>query len=231
MKTNSLVYLLYIRLKMLYLLSALFISMHDLSNFNVYQSEITLVIKGEEDLFFLNSAFNPEPDEVIINGQIKNSCKKSYNFTEELNDVVIKFNSTIESCENMFAILENIIEIDLSNFDFSNVVNMTSMFYKCTNLEKINFGKINTQSVQRMDYLFNNCYKLTSIDLSNFNTSSVITMSCMFKYCTSLTSIDASMFDTKNVVDMYDIFASCYKLITVNVSSFDTLKVTILQKN
>ena len=48
----------------------------------------------------------------------------------------------------MFYFVENIIEIDLSNFDASNVKTMQYMFFGCSNLEKIEFGNINTPSLE-----------------------------------------------------------------------------------
>ena len=80
MKTNSFLYLIYTRLKILYLISTLFISMQNLRNINAFRSEITLVIKGPGEYFFLNSNFNPEPYEIIINGEISN-CKRCCHFT------------------------------------------------------------------------------------------------------------------------------------------------------
>ena len=225
MKSKIYLYFIYSRLKFLYILSTLFISMHDLS----YQSEIRLVIKGQGNLFFLNSDFSPEPCEVIINNVTKESCKRNCIFTKDINNVVIKFCDQIDSCENMFNGLDNIIDIDLSNFDTSKVTNMYAMFNGSTYLEKINFGKIDTSLVKTMEKLFNYCVKLITIDISNFDTSSVTNMFEMFAHCESLTSIDASNFDTKNVENMKDMFGYCYKLITVNVSNFDTSKVKNIQ--
>ena len=122
--------------------------MHDLRNMNVYLSEIKLVIKGQGNHYFLNNNFSPEPSEVIINNEIKDSGIKNYIFEEELNSVVIKFNKSITTCSSMFSGLTNIIEVDLSNFDASKVVNINSMFNNCLNLKRINFGKINTSSVK-----------------------------------------------------------------------------------
>ena len=229
MKANLLLYFIYSRLKFLYFLSTIFISMHDLRNIEYYQSEIKLVIEGSGTINFLNDDFNPAPSEVIINNEIKNSGIKKYKFNENLINVVIKFNNSITSCENMFKKLPKIKEIDLSNFDVSKVTSMNSMFHECSDLEKINFGNINTSSVKNFENLFHNCIKLASIDVSNFDTSSVTTMNRMFRYCKSLTSIDASNFDTHNVEDMFDIFGYCYKLITVNVSNFNTSKVKMMQ--
>ena len=129
----------------------------------------------------------------------------------------------------MFKNLINLIEIDLSKFDFSKVKKMNSMFNGCNNLTKIFFGKINTSLVTDMSGLFENCYKLISIDLSNFNTSLVTTMRTMFSHCKNIEIIDASSFNTSKVEIMFDLFAYCDKLVAVNVSNFDTSKVSIFQ--
>ena len=53
----------------------------------------------------------------------------------------------------MFSGLVNIKEIDLSEFDSSNVISMSHMFYDCQNLEKINLGNIDTSNVEKMNYI------------------------------------------------------------------------------
>ena len=42
----------------------------------------------------------------------------------------------------MFTDLNNIIEIDLSQFDFSHITTMKNMFNGCTSLKNIIFGNI-----------------------------------------------------------------------------------------
>ena len=60
--------------------------------------------------------------------------------TDDVNNITLIFNEEINSCKNMFKGLSNIIEIDVSFFDFSHVTNMDSMFQECTNLQRIDFG-------------------------------------------------------------------------------------------
>ena len=74
------------------------------------------------DNFFYN------PSEVFVNGKKKNEIKKKYYLSEGSYNITLIFNYEILYCQNMFYNLQNIIEIDLSNFDFSKVVNMNSMF-------------------------------------------------------------------------------------------------------
>ena len=188
------------------------------------QLEINLIIKGKGEQIFINNSFYLNPSIVIINGEIKNSCKKSCVFENDINNVTIKFNESLNSCENMFDGLSNIIEINLSNLDTSKVTNMDSMFNQCINLGEIKFGNINTSLVKNMYQLFHNCKKLETIDVSNFDTSSVTTMKYLFRYCESLITIDVSKFNTSNAVDMCDIFNYCCTLTSINISNFDTSK-------
>ena len=172
-----------------------------LGNITEYKSEINLVIQGKGNHYFLSELFILEPSVVIVNGVRNDSCKKNYTFENDLNNVTIIFDRLINTCENMFKRLKNLIEIDLSNLDTSKV---TNMFDQCINLEKINFGNINTSLVIDMQYLFHNCSKLASIDVSKFDTSSVTNFRYLFSECRSLTSIDVTNFNTQNVVDMQD---------------------------
>ena len=195
----------------------------------IYFSEINLIIRGKNEQNILSEEFSFDPDQVFVNGILNNSCIKTCFLNNELNDITIIFNNNLESCSNMFKNLDNILEVDLSNFDTSKVTLMDSMFYNCTNLKKITFNNINTSSVKNMSHMFYECRSLTTIDLSNFDTSSVINMSSTFKRCKSLKFIDASRFNTSKVEDMKDIFAYCDELLAVNVSSFDTSNVKIFQ--
>ena len=157
----------------IYLLLIYFLLANDLRNLNIYQSEIKLVVKGNGLQYFLNDTFYLDPSEIIINGIVNTSCKKYCYLENDLNYITIRFPILIESGENMFNGLDNIIEIDISNLNTSKIINMESMFNQCSNLEKINLGNINTSLVENMNNLFYNCRKLESIDLSNFDTSNV----------------------------------------------------------
>ena len=185
-----------------------------------------MAIQGKGNKYFLSESFYLEPSVVIVNKVRNNSCKRSCIFKNDFNNVTIKFDRLINTCENMFKGLKNLIEIDLSNLDTSKVTNMSSMFDQCINLKKINFGNINTSLVNNMEYLFHNCSKLASIDVSKFDTSSVTNFRYLFSECRSLTSIDVTNFNTQNVVDMQDFFAACHSLTSVDLTNFNTSKIT-----
>jgi len=202
------------------------ISIKNARNLNNYISEIHLVIKGNGTQNILSNYFYIIPSEVIVNGISKgNTCKKTCDLDEDINNVTIKFDKKIESCYLMFNGLQNMIEIDLSNFDASKVNNMYWMFSHSKNLEKVNFGNINTSSVENMHGLFYFCEKLISIDLSNFDTSIVNDMGWMFAYCINLEKINFGNINTSSVKKMDALFYHCEILISIDLSNFDTCNV------
>ena len=121
----------------------------------------------------------------------------------------------------MFSGCVDIIEIDLSHFDTSNVIDMGYMFSGCSSLTSLNLSNFNTSSVISMDKMFYKCSSLTFLDLSNFDTSKVTNMSDMFYKCYSLTSLDLSNFDTSRVISMNNIFNKCTSLTFLDLFNFN----------
>ena len=194
-------------------------------NLKAVVSEISLVIQGKGKIQYLYSKYAYNPSEVLVDGKVQAKCKKNCEFKNTSNNVVIKFNEQITTCEKMFLGITKVTKINLEKFDFSKVINMNQMFRKCTNLESIIFGNINTKAVENMQYLFANCSKLTSVDLSKFETSKVKGFQYMFYQCSALKKLDLSNFNTKNVENMNCMFHKCTNLIEINLSKFDTTKV------
>ena len=222
---NQLVSLLETIFLIIYPIKAEKSSINIISNY----SEINMIILGSGNQSILNDSYYLEPSMVIVNGIIREECKKFCEFYYEENNVTLYFNNSVVSCEHMFDYLENITKIDLSKFDFSCVTSMAYMFRGCYNLEKINFGEANTSSVKEMKATFNHCEKLSLLNLSSFDTSSVTTMEELFYYCTNLLSINVSNFNTKNVETLRIFFYKCEKLTLIDISNFDTPKVTSFQ--
>ncbi len=213
-------------------------------------SEISLIIEGNgnPNQPVINDGFYVEPYQVFVNGVEHPECIKTCELPEGRNNIILKFNVQIDLCTMMFYGLNNIKEIDLSNFDASLVQNMNWMFRDCSNLEKIYFGNIVTSSVDDIYGLFQGCSNLTSIDLSNFDfpkvrnmaamfmgcsnleqvnfgTSTTPLLECvltMFQGCTKLKSIDLSNFDFSHVNSFYGMFSGCESLETVNFGNIDT---------
>jgi len=215
--------------KSIFLLKLLFVNLITIkafTNLNNYYSEINFVIQGKGEDNILGREYNiTTPFEVFVNGIKNNSCNKTCFLDKEKNSIVLRFEQQIESCEFMFGYMSKIIEMDLSNFDFSKVKTMNAMFFSCLKLKKIFFGNINTSSVKNMRAIFSLCYELTSVDISNFDTSNVINMAFVFHECKKLEMINFGNMNTSLVLNMYGLFDGCETLIFVDVSCFDTSKV------
>jgi surface protein len=134
--------------------------------------------------------------------------------------------SNVTSMIRMFANCYSLGSLDLSNFDTNNVAGITGMFYECVALTSLDLSGFCTRNITDMSNMFYNCSGLTSLDLSNFDTSNVASMWRTFYGCSSLISLDLSSFDTSNVVNMSYMFKDCYNLPTLDISSFDTSNVT-----
>ena len=122
--------------------------------------------------------------------------------------------------------IKNILEIDLSNFDTSEVTNMSNMFYGMSNLTTLNVSHFNTSKVTDMSLMFHDVRNLTSLNLSNFDTSKVTDMHNMFYGMSNLTTLNVSHFNTSKVTDMSLMFHDVRNLTSLNLSNFDTSKVT-----
>ena len=131
-----------------------------------------------------------------------------------------------EDSNRMFRDLSNLISLDVSSFDTSQVTNMEAMFAGMPNLTTLNLSNFNTSQVTSMISMFEGMSRLTTLNLSNFDTSRVTNMEAMFGYMYGLTSLNISSFDTSQVTNMRDMFSNIRNLTSLNLSNFNTSKVT-----
>ena len=113
--------------------------------------------------------------------------------------------------------VENIVSIDLSNFNSSLIDDISAMFQGCTSLKEINFTNFDTSSVTNMNNLFKGCSSLTFLDLSGFRTSNVTDMSYMFYGCKSLKYLDISNFYIHYSTNLQIIFNNLNSLEIINL--------------
>ena len=122
--------------------------------------------------------------------------------------------------------IRGILEIDLSNFDTSQVTNMYGMFYDMSNLTMLDISSFNTSKVTDMSGMFAGLLDLTTLNVSHFDTSKVMSMESMFSFMSNLTTLNLSNFDTSKVTNMSNMFYGVSNLTSLNLSSFNTSKVT-----
>lgn len=144
------------------------------------------------------------------------------------------------TCSFMFVDI-NVPEIDLTEFDTTNVVNMDYMFLKadlgdCLKVNsstdtQINNIKLSTSeiTIRDEDVRFSQGSSTnTQANTSNqntltLNTEGVTSMSGMFKDC-KVKHLDIRNLRTHNVTDFSDMFYNCDSLIDLNIDGFNTSK-------
>ena len=106
---------------------------------------------------------------------------------------------------------------------------MRRMFYECSLMEELNLSNFDSSNVTDMEAMFNECHKLKEIKgINNFNTFKVTKMKAMFNECNELEYLDLSNFDTSNVTDMEAMFNKCHKLKEIKgINNFNILKLLI----
>ena len=137
----------------------------------------------------------------------------------------------VTNMEHMFYNCENLIELNIKNFNTTNVTNMKSMFCGCENLKKLNIENFNTKNVTNMESMFYNCSSLKDLNIKNFNTKNVTNMESMFYNCSSLKDLEFGVnFNTENVTDMNGMFGKCSNLTKLDLNNFDTKNVTDMSR-
>ena len=117
-----------------------------------------------------------------------------YNFINsenDINNITLIWNTPPTSTSNLFFRWKNIIEIDLSYFDSSQVNNTDTMFQSCSN------------------FMFSFCPKLISLDLSNLDISQVTNMNFMFDECSNLISLYLYNFNSSSVTGKGSMLDGC----------------------
>ena len=182
-----------------------------------YKNDIKEEFKNEKEI--------KDNIEIIINDK---PIPFSYFYKSEKKgkySIKYKFRNLLKNTNYMFALCKNLTSINISNFKFQNVTNMSNMFLRCESLTNIDLSNIDTEKVTNMKNMFCNCESLANINLSNFKTENVTDMSTMFFNCQSLTDINVSNFETQKVIYMSYMFYGCKNLKNLDLSNFDTHNV------
>ena len=106
----------------------------------------------------------PLPDKLFINGysQIINN-KMIYNFKEEYNNITLIWNSPLNSTFFMFNGVKNITKIVISHFDSTKLKKINSMFASVELLTSIDLSNLDTSLVIDFGGLFYGCTSLISL--------------------------------------------------------------------
>ena len=186
--------------------------------------KIKLFLEQEGDFVIFNFKDNrPCPSQLFENGfelDDRDKCKPYLSAGNHTIDLI--FSNTFSDCTAMFESRTGLIEIDLSNFDASNVNYMAYMFKNCSSLEKVIMPSINGDKLEQMKNMFVYCKNLISVEFQkNFVTKNVINMQKMFGGCINLKSVNfPDDFETSKVSNINDMFSGCSSLSSINFNIF-----------
>lgn len=82
----------------------------------------------------------------------------------------------------MFHNCKNLISLDLSNFDTSNVTRGDYLFSGCSSLTLLNLSNFNTSKIKDMEYMFGNCFALVNV-IGSIDLTSCTSVKWMFYSC------------------------------------------------
>ena len=132
--------------------------------------------------------------------------------------------SNLKDIGAMFYNCNSLTSIDLSDWDTSNINNvtaritnndMTGLFEYCFKLSDLKLPrKFITAKVNNISGMFNNT-RLTSLDLSDWDTSKVYSMRHVFHNNTALERLNLVGWDASRVSDTGFMFANCTELTTL----------------
>ena len=105
---------------------------------------------------------------------------------------------------NINVIIDN---IDVSNWNVSNVTNMEGLFNNCKKFN-CDLSKWDVSNVKDMSYMFYNCGNF-DCDLSNWNVSKVTNMYTMFEGCSKFKGKGLENWDVSKVESISYMFFDC----------------------
>lgn len=154
---------------------------------------------SEENMIFPNKFdCNLNVKKIILDNVIfdcDNLCYMFYN-NELLQEVIFK-NVNIEKVkdlEGLFNNCINLVKVDITGLDTSNVNGFSRLFYNCKSLKELDLSSMNIANGYYFNNMFYNCISLEKLDISTWSNEHIISIMNMFKFCNKLKNIDISNF-------------------------------------
>ena len=124
---------------------------------------------------------------------IKTKLQPNNSSTSNTNTLITNcynININRDTLNSFFRNCTSLTSLDLSNYDSSEIINLSYMFSGCISLTSLDLSNWDTSNVKNIDYLFHNCSSLESVNLENWNIEEVESIDSIFDGCTSLKNIE-----------------------------------------
>ena len=136
--------------------------------------------------YFNNNENDSSMISTIQEGSKINTDIEIYNFYyKEINDLLNLLNKPA-ILKEMFSNCISLVSLpDISNWDFTDVIDISKMFSNCVSLTTFpNISNWNTNNCFDMSYIFSNCKNLKTLpDISKWNTNNNLDCKYMFSNC------------------------------------------------
>ena len=147
--------------------------------------------------------------------------------TDESITIRIFFNRSLSNFSNMFEGCQELINVSLSNINYSKIKSMSNTFKDCSNLEIVNLTSFDASKVTSMNNLFNGCKNLISINgLEKLNTSRLKNINEMFVDCEKLTLVNLSSFNLDNIKEKKNIFDNNPSLKYIDLRNSNNINIS-----
>ena len=140
---------------------------------------------------------------IMANADSSDMFSKFSSILANINGLDILDTSNVKTMAGMFQIYNSsLTSLDVSNWDTSNVTDMSYMFCYCRALTSLDVSKWNTSNVTTMRHMFMNCSNLNTIILGeNFGQSNIISEGFVF-YCE--TTVNTTIYGANDTMKAYD---------------------------
>jgi len=209
--------------------------------YNFERDDIEVIIDGENvslEIEKRDENFTPYDKSSDCNSaqKLEYNLKKCFNFywkfnTEGIHTIKIIFRKKLFNCDNLFNRCRNIIEIDISNFDCSQITSCKYMFAYCYSLEKINLGTLDFALSNNFEGMFEDCENLKELDVTHFNTKNSLSFLRMFQGCCELKKIDVSKFNSSKCKAIDRMFCYCSNIKEIDMINWNMSSIYIEKNN
>ena len=143
----------------------------------------------------------------------------------------IHFNKKISSLKDFFNTkydekAVSINSVDFSNFDTTELTDLSGMFYGVVYLGTVNFGNFDGAKITNISEIFSGCNNINYIVLGKFKDSSKVSISNLFSGMKNLNTVNLSSYVGESVTNISAMFSGCIRLTSVDLGSFTGKEVT-----
>ena len=188
----------------------------------IFDSSIINLRKLQENKAYSEIKITANVNDSYINPNFSPKPYVEYNGNET---ILLKWNETITNCEYMFSNTK-IKEIDLSNFDTSEITSMDNMFYKCRLLTDFNLINNNLSKLKSMKGMFTICPELSTVKFENIDFLELTSIKEIFIDCNHLINIRFINLNFTSLTAMEKIYNNSRSYDNLNNITFENIDMT-----